>query len=174
MRESFRKEVSPLNFLRGRIKKLKKIVVIVNMSDTQLRLSEVNASCWCKAIIISNIISIIFIIAVPPNSVTLKRPKFARSGDFVELACTAMDSNPKTTVVWFRGNAKTQVPILDAGNFFPFKRIFQQNMLLVNIRLVLTWSSYQDKIRILNTSIGQQGQSGLGLRQLRGDDEWGS
>jgi len=45
----------------------------------------------------------------------MKPPKTTKAGEFLELACTAMDSNPKTTISWFRGNAKTQIPILDAG-----------------------------------------------------------
>ena len=57
----------------------------------------------------------LFIFSVPPNSVTLKEPKTTKAGEYLELACTATDSNPKSTMVWYRGPANNQVPILDAG-----------------------------------------------------------
>ena len=40
--------------------------------------------------------------AVPPKIVTLRKPEPVRAGELLQLACTAKDSNPKTTLVWFR------------------------------------------------------------------------
>ena len=50
--------------------------------------------------------------AVPPKRVVLEEPLPRRSGSAVSLACTAEDSNPRTTLLWFRGSGE---PILDAG-----------------------------------------------------------
>ena len=50
--------------------------------------------------------------AVPPKRVVLEEPPPRRSGSAVSLACTAEDSNPRTTLLWFRGSGE---PILDAG-----------------------------------------------------------
>ena len=50
--------------------------------------------------------------AVPPKRVVLEDPPARRAGSAVSLACTAEDSNPRTTLLWFRGNGE---PILDAG-----------------------------------------------------------
>ena len=50
--------------------------------------------------------------AVPPKRVVLEEPLPRRSGSEVSLACTAEDSNPRTTLLWFRGSGE---PILDAG-----------------------------------------------------------
>ena len=43
-----------------------------------------------------------FFISVPPKSVTLRQPEPVRAGELLQLACTATDSNPKTTLAWFR------------------------------------------------------------------------
>ena len=43
-----------------------------------------------------------FFISVPPKSVTLRQPEPVRAGELLQLACTATDSNPKTTLTWFR------------------------------------------------------------------------
>jgi hypothetical protein len=48
--------------------------------------------------------------------VTLKEPKVTKAGEFLELACTATDANPKTTIVWFRGPTNHQIPIMAEGN----------------------------------------------------------
>ena len=40
--------------------------------------------------------------AVPPKSVTLGKPEPVRAGESLQLACTAKDSNPKTTLTWYR------------------------------------------------------------------------
>ena len=50
--------------------------------------------------------------AVPPKRVVLEEPPPRRAGSAVSLACTAEDSNPRTTLLWFRGSGE---PILDAG-----------------------------------------------------------
>ena len=39
---------------------------------------------------------------MPPKSVTLRQPEPVRAGELLQLACTATDSNPKTTLAWFR------------------------------------------------------------------------
>ena len=39
---------------------------------------------------------------MPPKSVTLRQPEPVRAGELLQLACTATDSNPKTTLTWFR------------------------------------------------------------------------
>ena len=39
---------------------------------------------------------------MPPKIVTLRKPEPVRAGELLQLACTAKDSNPKTTLVWFR------------------------------------------------------------------------
>ena len=49
--------------------------------------------------------------SVPPKSLTLKRPTPVRTGNLIELACTAEDSNPKTEILWYRDNQQ----IRDAG-----------------------------------------------------------
>ncbi len=62
---------------------------------------------------------------MPPNSVTLKEPKTTKAGEYLELACTATDSNPKTTIVWYRGPSNNLIPILDAGkNLTTIKKQF--------------------------------------------------
>ncbi len=63
-------------------------------------------------------LSFVFFFSVPPKSVTLGRPEPARAGELLQLACTAEDSNPKTTLVWYRGDN----PIPDgAGDLNSFK-----------------------------------------------------
>jgi hypothetical protein len=52
---------------------------------------------------------------VPPNSVTLKEPKVTKAGDFLELACTANDANPKSNIVWYRGSNNNLMPISAEG-----------------------------------------------------------
>jgi len=52
---------------------------------------------------------------VPPNSVTLQEPKRTKAGESLELACTATDSNPKTTLSWYSGPFNSQNPISEAG-----------------------------------------------------------
>ena len=47
-------------------------------------------------------INIFHLFAVPPKIVTLRKPEPVRAGELLQLACTAKDSNPKTTLVWFR------------------------------------------------------------------------
>ena len=54
-------------------------------------------------------------IAVPPNSVTLKEPKVTKAGEFLELACTATDANPKSNIVWYRGSGQNLMPITAEG-----------------------------------------------------------
>ena len=49
---------------------------------------------------------------MPPKRVVLEEPLPRRSGSAVSLACTAEDSNPRTTLLWYRGSGE---PILDAG-----------------------------------------------------------
>ena len=39
---------------------------------------------------------------MPPKSVTLGKPEPVRAGESLQLACTAKDSNPKTTLTWYR------------------------------------------------------------------------
>ena len=56
-----------------------------------------------------------FLISVPPSSVTLKEPKIVKAGEFLEMACTATDSNPKTNIFWYRGYSSNPIPILEAG-----------------------------------------------------------
>ena len=57
-------------------------------------------------------IFLILAAAVPPKRVVLEEPLPRRSGSAVSLACTAEDSNPRTTLLWYRGSGE---PILDAG-----------------------------------------------------------
>ena len=56
---------------------------------------------------------------------TLRKPEPVRAGELLQLACTAKDSNPKTTLVWFRqdnpipdgaGKYKYEVQIIMTGN----------------------------------------------------------
>ena len=55
------------------------------------------------------------IFTVPPISVTLGKPEPVRAGELLQLACTAKDSNPKTTLTWYSQDN----PIPDgAGKFF--------------------------------------------------------
>ncbi len=39
---------------------------------------------------------------MPPKSVTLGIAEAVRAGEPLQLACTAKDSNPKTTLTWYR------------------------------------------------------------------------
>jgi hypothetical protein len=48
---------------------------------------------------------------VPPKNVLLKEPPARKAGSKLSLACTAEDSNPKTTLLWFKGDKHIQ----DAG-----------------------------------------------------------
>ena len=53
--------------------------------------------------------------SVPPKSVTLGKPEPVRAGESLQLACTAKDSNPKTTLTWYRDDN----PLPDgAGKYF--------------------------------------------------------
>ena len=61
---------------------------------------------------------------MPPKIVTLRKPEPVRAGELLQLACTAKDSNPKTTLVWFRqdnpipdgaGKYKYEVQIIMTG-----------------------------------------------------------
>ena len=42
--------------------------------------------------------------SVPPKSLTLSQPEAVRAGETLQLACTAKDSQPKTTLMWYRGD----------------------------------------------------------------------
>ena len=60
----------------------------------------------------------IYLFAVPPKSVTLGKPEPVRAGESLQLACTAKDSNPKTTLTWYRDDN----PLPDgAGKNFRFR-----------------------------------------------------
>ena len=52
---------------------------------------------------------------VPPKNVLLEKPVPRRAGSPVSVACTAEDSNPRTSLVWFREGSRQ--PILDTGRF---------------------------------------------------------
>ena len=41
---------------------------------------------------------------MPPKSLTLSQPEAVRAGESLQLACTARDSQPKTTLMWYRGD----------------------------------------------------------------------
>ena len=41
---------------------------------------------------------------MPPKAITLRPPTPVMAGNFIELACTAEDSNPKTEILWYRDN----------------------------------------------------------------------
>ena len=60
---------------------------------------------------------------MPPISVTLGKPEPVRAGELLQLACTAKDSNPKTTLTWYSQDN----PIPDgAGKFFKILKNFSQ------------------------------------------------
>ena len=42
--------------------------------------------------------------SVPPKSLILSQPEAVRAGETLQLACTAKDSQPKTTLMWYRGD----------------------------------------------------------------------
>ena len=55
---------------------------------------------------------------MPPKSVTLGKPEPVRAGESLQLACTAKDSNPKTTLTWYRDDN----PLPDgAGKIFKLR-----------------------------------------------------
>ena len=56
--------------------------------------------------------SFLLLFSVPPTVVTLDQPKPVLAGTALSLACTAEDSNPKTNLVWFKGDE----PLIEAGN----------------------------------------------------------
>ena len=47
---------------------------------------------------------IIPVFSVPPKSLILSQPEAVRAGETLQLACTAKDSQPKTTLMWYRGD----------------------------------------------------------------------
>jgi hypothetical protein len=60
-----------------------------------------------------NDVPLFLFVAVPPKNVLLKDPIPQKAGSPVSIACTAEDSNPRTTLLWFRGDSRE--PILEAG-----------------------------------------------------------